>query len=137
MGLLSGIAPELSVDSRTIVFSSSAYAQATFSKTNVDDTELTKFVRASIRIEKARQQAHEEIKKNNGGTVPEIPDCSLQGLNGVVRDIWEKFCKQSEGYIRIEGFSNKRYNEIQRMRQQNPELEKRIQQERDRQLNLP
>jgi len=137
IGLLSGIAPELSQDSHTFIFSSSAYAQATFKKTNVDDAELTRFVRASIRIEKARQQAYEEIKKNNRGTVPEIPDCSLQGLSGVVRDIWENCCKQSEGFIRAEGFSNKRYNEILRMRQQDPNLEKRIQQERDRQLNLP
>ncbi len=136
IGLLSGIAPELSVDSHTLVFSSSAYAQATFSKSNLDYAELVKFVRAAIKIEKARQQAYEEIKKNNGGTVPEIPDCSLQGLSGVVRNIWQKFCKQSESYIRAEGFSNKRYNEIQIMRQQNPELERRIQQELDRQLNL-
>ena len=137
IGLLSGIAPELSPDSLTLVFSSSAYAQATLNKANVDDAELERFVRASIRIEIARQQAYEEIKKNNGGRVPEIPDCSLQGLSGVVRDIWEKFCKQSEGYIRAEGFSNKRYNEIIRMRQQDPEFERRVQKERDRLLNLP
>ncbi|NEP12540.1 MAG: DUF4168 domain-containing protein [Symploca sp. SIO2C1] len=134
IGLLSGIAPELSLDSHTLVFSSSAYAQATFTKTNVDDAELVRFVRASIRMEIARQQAYEDIKRNNGGKVPEIPDCSLQGLSGVVRDIWEQFCKQSERYIREEGFSNERYNEILRMRQQNPKLEIRIEQELERQL---
>ncbi|NEP63688.1 MAG: DUF4168 domain-containing protein [Symploca sp. SIO2G7] len=136
IGVLSGIAPELSQDSPTLVFSSSAYAQATANKANVDDAELERFVRASIRMEIVRQQAYEEIKKNNGGIVPEIPDCSLQGLSGVVRNIWEKFCRQSERYIRDEGFSNERYNTIMRMRQQNSKLRIRIEQERDRQLNL-
>ncbi|NEQ68880.1 MAG: DUF4168 domain-containing protein [Symploca sp. SIO1B1] len=136
IGVLSGIAPELSQDSQTLVFSSSAYAQATANKAYLDGAELERFVRASIRMEIARQQAYEDIQQNNGGKVPDIADCSLVGLSGVVRDIWENFCRQSERYIREEGFSNERYNEILRMRQQDPKLEIRIQQELDRQIKL-
>ncbi|NET59165.1 MAG: DUF4168 domain-containing protein [Symploca sp. SIO2E6] len=136
IGLLSGVAPELSQDSHTLVFSSSAYAQATWNKAYIDEAELVRFVRASIRMEIARQEAHEAIQRNNGGIVPEISDCSLQGLSGEIRNIWEQFCNQSESYLRDEGFSNERYNTILRMRQQDPKLQRRIGQIRDLLLNL-
>jgi hypothetical protein len=128
VGLLSGLTPGLSNNSYTLVFSSSAHAQA------VTDQEVTKYVRASLKIEALRLATYDEIKRANNGTVPDIRSCSLQGLSSEVASIWKRFCSQAEGLIEKEGLTNSRYNTIARMRQEDPNLEKRILKERDRQL---
>ena len=120
IGLLSGLTPGLSKDSHTLVFSSSAYAQA------VSDDELSRYVRASMKIERLRLSVYDEIKKINGGNVPEISSCSSQGLPGNIAPIWQRFCAQSERVIQGEGFSNSRYNAITKKRQEDPDLEIRV-----------
>ncbi len=129
VSLLSGLTPGLSKNFQTLVFSSSAQAQQA-----VSDTELTKYVRASLKIEALRLATYAEIKKATNGTVPDIRSCSLQGLQSEVASIWKRFCSQAEGLIEQEGVSNSRYNAITKMRQEDPNLEKRVLQERDRQL---
>ena len=120
IGLLSGLTPGLSKDSHTLVFSSSAYAQ------DVSDEELSRYVRASMKIERLRLSVYDEIKKINGGNVPEISSCSSQGLPGNIAPIWQRFCAQSEQVIQGEGFSNSRYNAITKKRQEDPDLEIRV-----------
>lgn len=126
-GLFCGLVPELSKDSHTLVFTTSAYAQA------VNNDELTRYVRASMRIEALRQVVYDEIKRINGGTVPDIPSCSLQGLPGNIAPIWKRFCAQSQELTEREGFSNSRYNAITRMRQEDPNFEQRVKDEAARQ----
>lgn len=129
ISLLAGLTPGLSKNFHTLVFSSSAYAQQ-----DVNDGEVTKYVRASIKIEALRLATYDEIKRANNGTVPEIRSCSLQGLSSNVASIWKRFCSQAEDLIEKEGLSNGRYNLITKMRQEDPTLERRVLKERDRQL---
>jgi len=131
VGLLSGLTPELSKDSHTLVFSTSAYAQA------VSDEELSRYVRASLKMEQLRLIVYNEIKKINGGNVPEIASCSSQGssqgLPGNIRSILQNFCQQSQSITKAEGFSNTRYNAITVMRQSDGNLERRVKEEAARQ----
>ncbi len=128
ISLLSGLTPGLSRDFHTVVFSSSAHAQA------VNDDELTRYVRASLKIEALRLATYDEIKRANNGTVPEIRSCSLQGLSSNVASIWKRFCTQAEDLIEKQGISNGRYNAITKMRQEDPALERRVLMHRDQQL---
>lgn len=128
ISLLSGLTPGLSRDFHSVVFSSSAHAQA------VNDDELTRYVRASIRIEALRLATYDEIKRANNGTVPEIRSCSLDGLSTNVASIWKRFCSQAENLIEKQGLSNGRYNAITKMRQEDPTLERRVLMLRDQQL---
>jgi len=123
IGLLSGLTPGLSKNFHTLVFSSSAHAQ------DVSAQELQSYVMVSKQIELMRRSVYNEIKKVNGGNVPNIPSCSLQGLSDNTRPIWQRFCEQSQEIIQKAGFSNSRYNAITRMRQENPDLERRVREE--------
>lgn len=127
VGLLSGLTPEISLDSHTLVFSTIASAQS------VGDEELSRYVRASLKIEQLRLVVYNEIKKVNGGNVPEIASCSSQGVPGNIRSIWQNFCQQSQSIINAEGFSNTRYNAITQMRQVDGNLERRVKEEAARQ----
>ena len=129
VSLLSGLTPGLSKNLQTLVFSSSAYAQQ-----DVSDTELTKYVRASLKIEALRLATYDEIKRANNGTVPEIRSCNEQGPSSEVASIWMRFCTQAKDLIEKEGLTNSRFNIITRIRQEDPNLERRVLKERDRQL---
>lgn len=129
ISLLSGFTPGLSKDLHTLVFTSSAHAQP------VPEEELTRYVRASLKVEALRLATYDEIKRANNGTVPEIRSCSsLEGLSTEVAAIWRRFCSQAENLIDKQGLTNIRYNTITKMRQDDPNLERRVIKERDRQL---
>lgn len=128
ISLLAGLTPGLSKDLHTLVFTSSAHAQ------DVTADELTRYVRASLRVEALRLATYDEIKRANNGTVPDIRSCSLDGLSSNVAAIWKRFCSQAENLIEKQNLSNSRYNTITKMRQDDPNLERRVLQERDRQL---
>lgn len=127
VGLLSGLTPGLSKDSHSLTFSSSASAQ------QLSSSELSRYVTVSKQIELMRRSVYDEIKRISGGNVPNITSCSTQGLSGDVARIWQRFCAQSEELIQRAGFTNNRYNAITKMRQNDPDLERRVQQEADRQ----
>lgn len=125
VSLLCGLTPELSKDSHSLTFSSSASAQ------QLSNSELTRYVTVSKQIELMRRSVYDEIKRISGGNVPNITSCSMPGLSGDVAQIWERFCAQSEELIQRAGFTNRRYNAITKMRQNDADLERRVQQEAD------
>ena len=127
LGLLSGLTPGLSKDFHSLAFSSVAHAQS------VSNQELQNYVTVSKQIELMRRSVYNEIKRVNGGNVPNISSCSLEGLPSNIRPIWQRFCEQSEEIIQRAGFSNSRYNAITRMRQEDPDLEQRVREEAARQ----
>lgn len=130
LGLLSGVAPELSKNSATLVFSTSAYAQSA-----VSDEEVTKYAQAVLRMEPLRQSAYGEIKKILGSSsIPEIvcgvPQ-SLNALPGEARSVAQNYCTQSAAIVAnyFPGGTTTRFNEITSLMQSNGNLRTRIQNE--------
>lgn len=127
VSLLAGLTPGLSKDSHSLTFSSSASAQ------QLSNSELTRYVTVSKQLELMRRSVYDEIKRISGGNVPNITSCSPQRLSGDVAQIWQRFCAQSEELIKRAGFTTNRYNAITKMRESDAELERRVQEEADRQ----
>jgi hypothetical protein len=99
----------------------------------LSNNELTRYVTVSKQIELMRRSVYDEIKRTNGGNVPNITSCSTQGLPSNIGSIWGRFCAQSEELIQRAGFTNSRYNAITRMRQEDPNVERQVQAEVARQ----
>lgn len=123
VGWLSGLAPDLSGRSITLVFSSAAYGE------DVSNDELTNYAHSALEIEKIRQQAHEGIKKIIGSEPPAI-DCykpeSLNALTGDARNIAMDYCKRSEEIVKSNHLTIARFNAITVNKQSDPNLKKRI-----------
>ncbi|MBE9130035.1 MULTISPECIES: DUF4168 domain-containing protein [unclassified Coleofasciculus] len=120
---LSGVIPELSDNSLTLVFSNSAYAQS-----SVSDPEITSYAQAILAMEPLRQETYNEIKKIIG-YVPEIqchlPD-SINKLPNEARKIAENYCRQSLSLV-ANYLNPPRFNEITRLADKNEDLRRRIQ----------
>lgn len=123
MGLLSGVIPELSRNSPTLVLSYSVYAQQA-----ATDPEITSYAQAVLAMEPLRQSAYNEIKKIVG-YVPEI-EChrsdSINKLPAEARKIAENYCRQSLALV-ANYLSPTRFNDITRQAERNEELRRRIQ----------
>ncbi|MGQ4646332.1 DUF4168 domain-containing protein [Lyngbya aestuarii] len=118
--LLSGLTPDLLGRSPTLIFSSSAYAQA------IDDPELTNYVLASLEIERLRREVYEKIKGRNQGNVPQISCNALDTLPSNIIELGRNFCEESERIVQKYGFSNSRYNVIMRNQASDADLSGRI-----------
>ncbi len=123
VGLLCGLAPDLSGRAGTLVFSSAAYAQI------ISDEEVKNYAQAGLEIEQVRQKAHDEIK-NIIGTEPPAIDChnpaSLNELTGNARNIATDYCKHSEEIVKSKNLTIARFNAITVNQQSDPSLKKRI-----------
>ncbi|MGB7439910.1 MAG: DUF4168 domain-containing protein [Coleofasciculaceae cyanobacterium] len=129
IGLLSGVIPNFSENSNTLVFSTAAYAQQT-----VTDKEVTDFANAIMEIEELRQDAFGEIKNMFGGNVPEIVCNDNQSINNLptqVRNAVQDFCNESSAVVEdhFPQGKNSRFNQIANLMQNNPSLRQRIQNE--------
>lgn len=124
VGLLFGLAPDLSGRETALVFSSAAYAQ------DVSDTEVTNYARAVLLMEPVRQTAFNEIKKMIGsGDIPPIvchkPE-SLDALPGNARSIAVDYCNRSKSIVESNGLTIARFNAITVNLQNDPDLKKRV-----------
>jgi len=121
--LLSGLAPDLSGRSSTLVFSFAAYAQ------DVSNEELTNYAQAGMEIEQIRQKAHDDIKNIIGKEPPAIvcdkPE-SLNALTGDARNIAGGYCNRSQEIVKSNHLSIARFNAITVNLQGDPNLKKRI-----------
>ncbi|HBB32507.1 MAG TPA: hypothetical protein DDZ80_20580 [Cyanobacteria bacterium UBA8803] len=123
IGILSGVAPELSSNSYTLVFSTAVYAQQA-----VTDAELIGYAQAVLAMEPLRQSAYNEIKKIIG-YVPEVechrPD-SINTLPSEAQKIAQNYCTQSLALV-ANYLSPVRFNQITRLAEKNEDLRRRIQ----------
>ena len=96
----------------------------------VDNTELISYSRSLLRMEPARQQAFEEIKKIIGnGEVPKIvcnDSNSLNGLPDKAKDVAIKYCNRSQKIVEENGLTIDRFNKITVEVQNNSDLKKQI-----------
>lgn len=126
IGLLCGLAPDLSASSPTLMFSSAATAQA------VSDDEAVRFARAAYTIEKRRQAVVEEIKNRTGGNVPDITCDAPEKLDSLPTDIRndvKKFCDFSRQAIEANQLAVGRFIQIRNLQQTDADLKGRIQRE--------
>lgn len=125
LGLLLGLAPNLSGRSPNLVFSSAAYADSS----GVSDPEVQKYAKAVLDIEPGRLAAYREIKQKVGSP-PNIA-CSqpatIQDLPDKVRDIAVTYCKKSKQIVESNGLDVARFNQITVAAQNDSDLQKRIQ----------
>ena len=126
IGLLSGVAPDISGRFGSIVFSSAAYAQ------EFSDSDIAKFARAAFPIEIERRNTQQKIKAMTGGNAPEIscdrPE-SLANLSGEVRSEFGNFCEFSAKKIRENNLDVGRFNAIKTRYNSDPAVKKRVNQE--------
>lgn len=123
VGVLSGVAPDLSARSNALIFSSAAYAQA------ISNTEVTNYARSVLVMEPVRQTAFTEIKKMISGDIPPIvchKPGSLNALPGNARKIAVNYCKRSQEIVESNGLTINRFNAITVNLQNNPDLKRRI-----------
>ncbi|MDB9535826.1 DUF4168 domain-containing protein [Dolichospermum planctonicum CS-1226] len=115
----------VSLISGTFSFNSPAIAQ-TF---NVNDTELTNYVKAVLEMEPVRQQAFEEIKKIIGSKdIPQVicnDPTSVNALPSKAKDIAVNYCNQSQQIVK-KFISVERFNEITLQKQKNTTLQKQL-----------
>lgn len=127
VGLLSGIAPDLSGHSPTLVFSSAAYAQ------HVSDPEVKSYAQAVLKAEPVRQAALDKIKEMLGSENTDSIVChnpeSLDTLPDNAQNVAVDFCNEYKDIVESHGLTITRFNEITVNLQNNPNLEKRIQSE--------
>ena len=127
VGLLSGLAPDLSANNTTLMFSSTATAQA------VSDDEVARFARTALIIERRRQAVVEEIKNRTGGNVPEITCDSPERLDSlpanIREDVMKNFCEFSRQTIQANQFTVGRFLQIRDSQANDPILKQRIDRE--------
>ena len=123
VSLLSGLAPDLSGRSGTLVFSFAAYAQ------EISTEEATNYAQAGMEIEQLRQKAHDDIKNIIGREPPAIvcdkPE-SLNALTGDARNIAGDYCNRSQEIVKNNHLSIGRFNAITVNLQNDTNLKKRI-----------
>ncbi len=126
LGLLSGVAPDISGRFGRIAFGSAAYAQ------EFSDRDIAKFARAAFSIEIERRNTEQKIKGMTGGSVPEIA-CNqtenLGSLSGDVRSAVVDFCRFSANKIRENGLDVGQFNAIKTRYNSDPAIRKRVNQE--------
>lgn len=123
LGLVFGLAPDLSGRFERVAFSSAAYAQ------DFSDGDLGKFARAAYAIELKRRNIEQEISSMAGGNVPEVscdrPD-NLTQLPDNIRSTFVDFCNFSKQTIQNNGLSVGQFNAIKTKYNSDSEVKKRV-----------
>jgi hypothetical protein len=81
--------------------------------------ELEQYTNIAMQIERQRMQDYAEVKKLMGGTVPENV-CQKGDIPPKVREICDRFDKNSRDIIQSNGMTVPKFNEITRYCQQSP-----------------
>lgn len=113
IGLLCGLAPDLSSRSPNLIFSSSAFALA------VSDDEVIRFARSAKAIEIRRQAVVQQIK----GAVPET---TCAAVNANTPNEVKEFCDFSRQTIEANQLTVGRFEQIRNAMKTDPALKARI-----------
>ncbi|WP_009631189.1 DUF4168 domain-containing protein [Synechocystis sp. PCC 7509] len=123
LGLLCGVAPDVSGRFGSIVFSSAAYAQ------EFSDSDIAKFARAAFSIEVERRNTQQKIRTMTGGNAPEISCDQPQALTNLsenVRSEFVDFCKFSADKIKENNLEVGQFNAIKTRYNSDPAVKKRV-----------
>lgn len=82
-------------------------------------TDLEQYKNIAVQIEQQRMQDYAEVKRLMGGTVPDSV-CQKGDIPPKVREICDRFDKNSRDIIQANGMSIPKFNEITRYCQQTP-----------------
>lgn len=98
----------------------------------VSEEEILEYARVAYDIEQHRQLVYNEIETMTEGDVPELAcndEESLESVDSVIRDRFQKWCDRSEQIIKESDLSISRFNKIHELQEENEKLKQRIQQE--------
>jgi capsule polysaccharide export protein KpsE/RkpR len=120
-----GLIPEFSQDFSRLNWNNQAVAQA------ITNEEINKYAQAVLDIESLRQQAFRDIEKIMGKNVVDNISCdqpaSFNRLNRDARTIAQNYCQSSQKIVENTGLTSRKFNEITKSAQGNPDLQRRIQ----------
>lgn len=109
IGLMSGLIPEVSIQSRSIELSNHVYAQ------QFTPEEIQNYAKAGYKVELLRREVYREIKSSINQPPPNIV-CdrqeTIQSLEPNIREIANQFCGQSLQIVEQHNLSIDRYNEL-------------------------
>lgn len=124
MGLVTGYVPEISMQHRSISFSTNVSAQQFTSE------EITNYAKAGYEVELLRRDVYQEIKTLIDAPLPNIV-CDRQetfnNLNPNVREIAERYCNQSQQIVQRNNLSINRFNELKSYYDQKDEFYQQVQ----------
>ncbi|MFB2837441.1 DUF4168 domain-containing protein [Floridanema evergladense] len=115
IGVLCGLAPNLSFRSPHLIFSSSAFAQS------ISDDELRRYVRAAYIIEKKRQAIVQGIVSRNLS----VPDTTCAAGGNVTAEL-KDFCEFSRQTIEANQLTVGRFEQIRNAIQSDPNLKQKV-----------
>jgi Domain of unknown function (DUF4168) len=108
-----------------LVSGTKAYAQ----NPPISTTEIVKYAKSVLAMEKPRQEALDTIKKTIGGDVPKIvcndPN-SFNALPGRAKNIAIDYCNRSQKIVEENGLTIDRFNEMTLQIQGNEGLQKKV-----------
>ncbi len=118
-----GIIPEINWQTKTIRIESQVLAQS--------DGDLQKYAQAAQEIETLRRSTFSQIEAKVGKQKANQLACnqasSLNQLPDDARSLAQNYCNQSEAIVKKHGLTINQFNQITQQRQQNPELNRKIQ----------
>lgn len=97
----------------------SGIVSAQIAQAQPSPTELDQYKNVAVQIEQQRMQDYAEVKKLMGGNVPDSV-CQRGDIPPKVREICDRFDKNSRDIIQASGMSITKFNEITRYCQQSP-----------------
>ncbi|MFB2935089.1 DUF4168 domain-containing protein [Aerosakkonemataceae cyanobacterium BLCC-F154] len=115
MGVLSGLAPNLSFRSPHLILSSSAFAQS------ISDDEVRRFAQAAYTIEKKRQAVVQGIVRRN----LRIPDDTCAAGGNIPPEL-KDFCEFSRQTIEANQLTVGRFQQIRSAVQSDPALKQKV-----------
>jgi hypothetical protein len=124
LSIITGIAPNLTAQQPSQIFSSIAQAD------DFSDTDLRNYAAALMKIEPLRQSTLAQVSRaNGGGKLPNLicsqPD-TMSGLTSEAKSLFINYCNQCESITSNQGLSIEKFNQITQALRSNSELKEKV-----------